>query len=286
MEKRLEQLREEYKSVPIPKELDSIVEKALQQKPKKKRIVMWPTSTAVAAAVLFTAVVNINPDAAQAMSKIPVIGKVVQAITFVEMKEEKNQSSIDVKTPALSGLSDHKLEDSINRHYMKESKELYQEFMKATSKSKKGHLSIYSDYETVTDTADLISIRRDIEKTQASSYTQSRYITIDKKNEAVLTLKSLFKDDRYIKVISENIKEQMKKQMKEDPNKIYWVEEDDMTEPFKAIRADQNFYITDKHKLVISFDEYEAAPGYMGVTEFTIPTSVISKLLVGDRYIR
>ncbi len=47
---------------------------------------------------------------------------------------------------------------------MKESKELYQEFMKATSKSKKGHLSIYSDYETVTDTADLISIRRDIEK--------------------------------------------------------------------------------------------------------------------------
>lgn len=132
----------------------------------------------------------------------------------------------------------------------------------------------------------MISIRRDIEKTQASSYTQSRYITIDKKNEAVLTLKSLFKDDRYIKVISENIKEQMKKQMKEDPNKIYWVEDDDMTEPFKAIRADQNFYITDKHKLVISFDEYEAAPGYMGVTEFTIPTSVISKLLVGDRYIR
>ncbi len=98
---------------------------------------MWPTSAAVAAAVLFTAVVNINPDAAQAMSKIPVIGKVVQAITFTEMKEEKNQSSIDVKTPALSGLSDHKLEDSINRHYMKESKELYQEFMKATSKSKK-----------------------------------------------------------------------------------------------------------------------------------------------------
>ncbi|MFE7494512.1 anti-sigma factor, partial [Bacillus velezensis] len=31
MEKRLEQLREEYKSVPIPKELDSIVEKALRQ---------------------------------------------------------------------------------------------------------------------------------------------------------------------------------------------------------------------------------------------------------------
>ena len=31
--------------------------------------------------------------------------------------------------------------------------------------------------------------------------------------------------------------------MKEDPNKIYWVEEDDMTEPFKAIRADQIFIL-------------------------------------------
>ena len=66
--------------------------------------------------------------------------------------------------------------------------------MEATSKHKKGHLSIYSDYETVTDTRDLISIRRNIEKTQASSYTQQRYITIDKKNEILLTLKSLFKD--------------------------------------------------------------------------------------------
>ncbi|MDF4219647.1 RsiV family protein, partial [Bacillus subtilis] len=98
--------------------------------------------------------------------------------------------------------------------------------------------------------------------------------------------KSLFKDDRYIKVISENIKEQMQKQMQEDPNKIYWVEDDDMTETFKANRADPNLYITDKPKLVISIDEYDAAPGYIRITVLTIPTSVISELLVGDRYIR
>ncbi len=36
MDKRLQQLREEYKSVQIPKELDIIVEKALQQEPKRK----------------------------------------------------------------------------------------------------------------------------------------------------------------------------------------------------------------------------------------------------------
>ncbi|MCY8404298.1 anti-sigma-V factor RsiV [Bacillus sonorensis] len=286
MDKKLEQLREEYQNVPIPKELDEMVEKALQHRPQRKRtILMWPASIAVAAAVLFAAAVNINPDAAQAMSKIPVIGKVVKAITFTEIKQEKDQSSIDVKTPALSGLSNRELEENVNKKYLKESQKLYNEFMEATSKHKKGHLSIYSDYETVTDTRDLISIRRNIEKTQASSYTQQRYITIDKKNEILLTLKSLFKDDRYIDVISQNIKEQMKQQMKEDHDKIYWIDDDEI-EPFKKIRADQNFYITEDHKLVISFDEYEVAPGYMGVAEFEIPTGVISKLLVGSRYIR
>ncbi|MDZ5670517.1 anti-sigma factor [Bacillus subtilis] len=285
MDKRLQQLKEEYKNVPIPKELDVIVEKALQQEPKKKKIVMWPTSAAIAAAILFTALVNINPDAAHAMSKIPVIGKIVKAITFIEIKEEKDQSSIDVKTPALSGLSNKELENSINEKYLKESQQLYKEFIQSTSKNKKGHLSIYSDYETVTDTPDLLSIRRNIETTQASSYTQSRYITIDKKNDILLTLKSLFKDERYIKVISQNIKEQMKQQMKEDPNKIYWLTDED-AEPFKTILPDQTFYITEDHKLMISFDEYEVAPGYMGVTEFKIPTSVISNLLVGERYIR
>lgn len=137
MDKRLQQLREEYKNVQIPSELDIIVEKALQQEPKKKRIVMWPTSAAVAAAILFTALVNINPDAAQAMSRIPVIGKIVKAITFIEIKEEKDQSSIDVKTPALSGLSNKELENSINQKYLKESKQLYKEFIQSTSKNKK-----------------------------------------------------------------------------------------------------------------------------------------------------
>ncbi|QII47765.1 DUF3298 and DUF4163 domain-containing protein [Bacillus paralicheniformis] len=286
MEKKLEQLRKAYRNVPIPKELDQVVETALQHKPKKKkRLVVWPVSTLVAAAVLLAAVVNINPGAAQAMSRLPVIGKVVKAITFTEIKQKDGESSIDVKTPALSGLNNRELENGINEKYVKESHQLYREFMKETSRNKKGHLSIYSDYETVTDTKDLISIRRSVERTEASSYIERRYITIDKKNEILLTLKSLFKDDRYITAISENIKEQMKQQMKDDPDKIYWINDEEV-EPFKRIKADQNFYITENHKLVISFDDYEVAPGYMGAVEFEIPTKAISSLLIGDRYIR
>ena len=60
---------------------------------------------------------------------------------------------------------------------------------------------------------------------------------------------------------------------------------DEFEDSFKSIKADQSFYITDDNKLVISFDKYEIAPGYMGVVTFEIPTEILSDLLVSDTYI-
>jgi len=55
---------------------------------------------------------------------------------------------------------------------------------------------------------------------------------------------------------------------------------------FKSISEEQNFYINDKGKLVIVFDEYEVAPGSMGCVEFVIPTSVIEAILSDHSFIR
>ena len=38
-------------------------------------------------------------------------------------------------------------------------------------------------------------------------------------------------------------------------------------------------YIDEAGQLVIVFDEYEVAPGYMGVPEFIIPTDLLDGLL-------
>jgi hypothetical protein len=57
-------------------------------------------------------------------------------------------------------------------------------------------------------------------------------------------------------------------------------------DPFEKITANHNFYINQDNKLVISFDKYEVAPGYMGVVEFIIPTEILSGDLVGSEYIK
>lgn len=72
--------------------------------------------------------------------------------------------------------------------------------------------------------------------------------------------------------------------MEADSDKTYFISEDDV-EPFTQINPDQQFYISSNHKLVISFDEYEVAPGFMGIVEFEIPIEIISDILVGNKYL-
>jgi len=116
-----------------------------------------------------------------------------------------------------------------------------------------------------------------------------KYDTVDKKNEVLITLPSLFKNDSYVSIISENIKKQMIEQYKADNNKFYWVEgigQKTTIELFKEISKEQSFYINSEGKLVISFNKYEVAPGYMGIPEFVIPTEILKDTLVSNEYIK
>ena len=45
-----------------------------------------------------------------------------------------------------------------------------------------------------------------------------------------------------------------------------------------GITGEESYYFNENGELVISFDEYEVAPGYMGAVTFTIPLNVTGKL--------
>ena len=77
--------------------------------------------------------------------------------------------------------------------------------------------------------------------------------------------------------ISEEIKRQMREQMETDENVYYWLEEEMEDWNFKTITEETSFYLNEEENLVISFNEAEVAPAYMGVVEF-----VIEKEAVGD----
>jgi len=61
-----------------------------------------------------------------------------------------------------------------------------------------------------TDTDRILSIGRYVLTVAGSSSTVFKYDTVDKKEGILITLPSLFKDNSYIEIISENIKDQMR----------------------------------------------------------------------------
>jgi hypothetical protein len=292
MDKKLERLKSNYLDIEIPTELDIVVNKAINNHYKKKKTHIKLLMGSGAAAALLMIALNTNPALAKSLSNVPVLGNVINVMTFIEFKVEEEKHHAAIKVPAISNLKDKELEKSLNEKYLEENKLLYQEFMQEVESLKKqgdGHLGVESGYVVKTDSEEILSIGRYVVNTVGSSSTTFKYDTIDKKNQVLLTLPIIFKSQNYIETISENIKDQMKQQMKEDKSKVYWIRDagvDNPIDPFEKITSDQNFYINEDNKLVISFDKYGVAPGYMGVVEFIIPTEVLSNDLFGNEYIK
>lgn len=281
MNEKLEQLKRKYKNTPIPNELDFVVKEALKQEKKNHvNIVKRLVGVGAAAIVLITGI-NTSQTFANTLSEVPLIGSLVKVVTFTEFKVDEETAKADIKVPVITNMENKTLEATLNKKYLEESKKLYNDFtadMEEVKKNGGGHLGIKGGYDIKTDNDQILAVGRYVVST-VNSFSEYTYDTIDKKNQLLITLPSLFKDDSYINLISENIKEQMKQQMKADPEKVYW-------DSFETIDKNQAFYINNQGKLVIVFNKYEVAPGFMGVCEFIIPTNVIADALVSNKYIK
>lgn len=290
MNDKLKNLKEQYNNIPIPKELESLIEKNLQYRPKKskRKLPIFLTSVA-AAAVLFTVGLNTNPAMAKSLADVPVIGQVVQVLTFTKYEMEKDAYTAEIQVPQISGSSADI--EALNEKYAEEGKTLYEQFKADIEEMEAGNMSLSSGYVIETDTDEILSFGRYVEVIVASSSTVMKYTTIDKNAETVITLPSLFKNDRYIEIISRYIEEELRNRMIEtEGSDMYWIGgteyHDESFGVFKGITPDQNFYITEDGKLVLSFDEYEIAPGYMGLVTVEIPTKLLQDMLVSNIYIK
>lgn len=285
---KLDQLKEEYNNIEIPCELDFIVKNSIHKSNlAKKKFSIFKISSIAAMLIfgIFIGGINISPAFAQTLSKLPVLNSLVDIFTFKIFEVKKDEFEINIKVPNISGLEDKDLESSLNKKFIEEGQKLYDDFIKEIENIK--HFALESNYEIKADNETVLSIVITQLEIMASSNTAYKSYVIDKTNKAIVSLPSLFKNEEYIEIISDNIKTQMGEQMKNDENIIYFIDQVDIpVDDFKSIKSDQNFYINQDNKLVILFDEYEIAPGYMGNPEFIIPTEIINDLLLDRNLIK
>ncbi len=241
--------------------------------PKKRRY--WKIPATIAAAFLAICLIlpNTGYPVAQALSEIPVLGTVFRAVTFREYAEETDTTDVDVKTPKIEAEGQGKgAADAVSKEIDAMNEAAVKQFKKEHRDGGYGSLDIY--YDVAADTDRWYTVRVVREETAASGAAEVDYYTFDKSTGESVILSDLFEKDAYIAHISENIKDQMRAQMKRDDSVSYFIDSDLPDEDFKEIDPNQDFYIDEDGGLVVCFDEYEVAPGSMGTVSFKVPKSV------------
>ena len=240
-------------------------------------------------AALVIAVPNMSAEAADAMSDIPLIGKICDAVTFRDYHYSSERFQADVIVP---GIIDSR-EDSygadtlrkqsaenVNRKIDAIANELIEEFKRQAEAGDEGYASLYVNYEILHTTDEYFTLKLITFQGAGSGYEQDYYYTIDMDTGRELKLSDLFEDGSdYITPISENIKEQMQQQMAEDDGKMYWVDNAEVPEwNFDKITDETSFYLDSDGHLVICFNEGDVAPMYMGCVQFVIPDEVVADI--------
>ena len=235
-----------------------------------KRANRW-LAAAAAALALFVAVPNVSPAAAAAMGEIPVLGAVVRIVTFRDYQYDDGHNTADVHVPELGGSG---AADEANDQVQAYTDQLIARFQADCEATGEGYQGLDVTSSVVTDSDTWFTLRIDATKTQASGYNFTRFYHIDKATGETVTLSDLFRPDAdYVSVLSAEVLRQMEEQMAADASLSY------LTDEFTAIDPEQSFYWNAGGDLVLVFDEYTVAAGYMGMVEFTIPRDVYSALL-------
>lgn len=291
VEERLKALKEEYQSPRMSEqqlgELKKRMEDANMADKKdfnKKRIVKY---TAVAAAFIaaFVILPNTSATISYAMEQIPIIGQLVEAVTFREYEYNSKRNNADIEVSQIKPneeLANSEVKENleqttaeVNAEIQKITDELIEEF-ESQLENEMGYQDILVKSEVLSTAEDYFTLKLICFQAAGSGYEWNYFYTIDLNTGERLQLKDIFKDGAdYITPISENIKEQMREQMEADDMVCYWLDEEVEEWNFKAITDETSFYLNEEDNVVISFNEGDVGPMSMGVVEFEIPADVL-----------
>ena len=312
--KKMFDLKEEYLNKEMSEDqinaMKTAIEKAKKDSEKNRNVVVFQRVMATAAAFLMAFIIlpNTSGTVAYAMSQIPVLGRLVEVVTFRDYQYEDERNSANVEVPELAvaeeeipeetvvtkGVAGEALieEDAVNEkkeNLQKSMEEINAEIrtitepfieeFKTNLENEEGYQDLIVESDVINSTSEYFTLKLFCYTASASGAEWNYYYTIDLNTGERILLEDIFAEGAdYVTLISENIKVQMEEQMAADENVHYWLHEEMEEFNFTKIAEDQSFYLNENSEVVISFNEGDVAPMYMGVVEFVIPQEVIGDI--------
>lgn len=286
----LDKAKEEYRNVEIPKELNQIVKKTIEEnrrlKKNKRTRHIWKAVGNTVVAALAVVVLGLNTSSALAMSakQIPGLGTVADALTFRQYEVKDEDAAVNVKVPGVTiqraTVEEKAFTNKVNKKIQKQCDAYISDAVKRVREYRSAFLEtggtekefaskgikICVSYEVKSHTKDTVSFVISGTESWISAYASTSYYNLNLDNLSNMTLKDVL-GKNYIAIANKSIKDQMEELEAADKNVSFWAENDG---GFRTIDEHTNFYINEYGHPVVVFHKYEVAPGFMGNVEFVI----------------
>lgn len=284
--KKLEKAKEVYEAIKVPNELNYVVNKAILDKKKKEKSVLiyvkYAVTTVACTFLTFIFMLNVNSSFATNISEIPIIGDMAKVFTIKEVNEEDKTKLINAKIPALENTGNTELEKRINYEIMLKMNEILEEAEKRAAEYKEAVIAtggneedyqpidIQIDYKVGYSTDKVVSFIISKSETLANAYTELYFYNVDIETGKKLNLRDVLGNE-YKQIVDTTIYKEIEERSK-NPDNIYFTADEG---GFEGIENEyQDFYINSDGKVVIVFEKYKIAPGYMGTQEFVIDKQI------------
>lgn len=279
--------KQRYQEIQIPDELDQRVSEAITtaRRTTRNRPTKWVMPTVAAACFVFIIGLNTNQAFAMGVYNIPIVGRVAQILTWNKYETENEERILSVTIPTIKNSGYDELENRINEEIRTKINQIVKEAEVRATEYKQAYLEtggnpddmwkmeINVDYDIFCSNEQYASFLIWKTESLASIYEEQFYYNIDMQTGKELTLSDVL-GPNYIEIANNAVENGIQKRLEEDPNAIFFGYGTDesmtMIDGFQTITPDQKFYINSNGNVVIVFDKYEIAPGYMGNVEFEL----------------
>lgn len=318
--KSVEESKQIYDSIEIPKELNAVVEKAIASKKKEdimgkrrqyimRKTVKYFGAVAAGFVVCVTLGLNTSEAFAKEMAELPIIGNIAKVLTVrsyhhldeetgvnvnmevpkveVEQPVTEPETELPEEQPGTEGIQpdtqfvadiNAEIEKIVDEHMAKAEQDFadYKKAFFETGGTEEEWadrtMDVNISYDVKYEEGNILSFVLSVGEAWVASFEQQYFYNLDLKENRELTLQDMLGDD-WENIANESIISQMKERMAADESYVYWgIDESDESgiTGFEGVNADTTFYIAANGNPVVTFAEYEVAPGFMGAQEFEI----------------
>ncbi|MCR1961346.1 DUF3298 domain-containing protein [Thomasclavelia cocleata] len=186
-------------------------------------------------------------------------------ILLDEKHYETNGTIVTVKFPQIINVDD-KIKVDINNLILKTIDTYLDEIKEFGKNQSTAHkLIVEIDFENYYSDDDIFSFSINSSQILADSHLQKKFFTINPTTGEIYNVEHFLGSD-YQNIILTTVKKQIAKNTKNNPNLIYFDEEVNNLK----ISIDQPFYINKDNQVVVVFDQFQIAPGYMSLPSFIV----------------